>query len=439
MTKIDTDVVTENLNRSTRLRDDVATRSRAIADSAMNENRALTDSEVRELTALREDGGRHEASIVEANRNLERARQHADLETRLASGEEFGLESDAGSSVSTTARPSSVLKRGESFEGWVRATNRPDKSQDGFDLGRAVRGAITGEWAGADIERRAMSEGVSANGGLAVPTIVSAQIIDRARNASRVLELGATVVPMTSNVQRVPRLNTDPTASWRNELAVIADSTPTLGSVDLTARSLGCLVRFSTELLEDVPGLGEFLMSVIAEAMAVEVDRAALLGSGAAPEPRGLRNTAGINVVSMGINGATPTSYANVLSAVGAVRAVNFEPTGILASARTATTFDGLVDTTQQPLQVPAAVAAIPKAWTNQIPNNLTAGTSTDCSELYTGAWDQLVIGLRSGLTLRMLDQRYADSGEVAMVATLRADVAVVRPAAFAILAGIRP
>jgi HK97 family phage major capsid protein len=437
---IDSVAVNETITRSTRLRDDVQGQARTIANRAMEENRALTDAEVRELTVLREDATRYESAITEANKTISDARSHQAVVDQFNAGtlDPANMEGPLARTY-RQAPKSAVLKRSDSFETWARTNAPADKATDGFDLGKAVRGIASGSWDDADVERRSMSEGVLGNGGYTIPTLVSAQIVDRARNASQVMALGATTAPMTSATLRLPRLNTDPTATWRNELAAIADSTPALGAVDLTARSLACMVRVSVELLEDTPSLGEFLLATIGEAMGVELDRAALLGSGVAPEPRGLRNTAGINTVSMGTNGSTPASYANLLSAIGAVRATNFEPNGILVSGRTATTFDGLLDTTLQPLQIPPAVAAIPRVWSNQIPNTLTQGTSNDCSDGYVGAWEQLVIGIRSGISLRMLDQRYADTGEVAFVATLRGDVAVMRPSAFTVLTGIRP
>ena len=42
-----------------------------------------------------------------------------------------------------------------------------------------------------------------------------------------------------------------------------------------------------------------------------------------------------------------------------------------------------------QPLRPPGAVANLPRFITNQIPADLTVGSSTDASEAYVGAWPE--------------------------------------------------
>jgi hypothetical protein len=43
---------------------------------------------------------------------------------------------------------------------------------------------------------------------------------------------------------------------------------------------------------------------------------------------------------------------------------------------------------------------------TNQIPPNLTQGTSTDTSEIYVGYFPDVLIGVRLGVRLRLLQER---------------------------------
>ncbi len=432
----------EESNR--RLQEETTARARTVTDSAMNEGRALNEAEIIELRVLRE-------AIEKHSKNAESCRfRREEIESRILLQTDpmyvrTGKLLDSGVGHGFGPRnadnePGESLTRTDSFVDWEVAQERNhDRNNEPFDLGRAVRGLVTGTWDNADNERRSMSEGVLGQGGYTIPTMVSADIIDRARNAARVVELGAVTIPMENATYRLPRLDGDPVATWRNELAPINDSTPVLSAVDLTARSLGCMVRLSIELLEDTPSLGAFLSAAIGAAMGVEIDRAALRGSGTAPEPRGVRNTAGINTITAGgANGAT-FGYGPIRAAIAACRAANFEPTGAIWSARTSMSADGLVDTTNQPLNPSPIVASIPRLWSNQIPDNLTQGTSTDCSEAYVADWTKLVLAIRSGLTLRVLDQRYADTGEVALLATMRADIGLTRPAAFSVVTGIRP
>jgi HK97 family phage major capsid protein len=221
-----------------------------------------------------------------------------------------------------------VLTRGESLADHLRSTQRTAAKQPPFDLGKLVRGLALGRWDGAETEQRAMSEGISANGGVAVPQLTAAGILDLARNTAVVAQAGATIAPMESQTVRVPMLMTDPVASWRNELAPINDSTPTMNALTLTAKSLAAMVRISVELLEDAPMVGAAIQTALAAALAVEIDRAALLGNGTAPEPRGIANTAGRAVVPL--SGTPLLNWGPFITAIGAVRQNNRQPNGIV-------------------------------------------------------------------------------------------------------------
>ena len=72
------------------------------------------------------------------------------------------------------------------------------------------------------------------------------------------------------------------------------------------------------------------------------------------------------------------------------------------------------------------------------MPVNLTVGTSTDCSEVYTGQWDQCWIGVRTDLRILPLRERFIDSGQYGFLAWLRADVQLAQPAAFVVDTGVR-
>ncbi|ETZ53337.1 hypothetical protein L838_1815 [Mycobacterium avium MAV_120709_2344] len=81
---------------------------------------------------------------------------------------------------------------------------------------------------------------------------------------------------------------------------------------------------------------------------------------------------------------------------------------------------------------------SLPLLATNQIPVNLTVGTSSDASEAYTAQWDQLAIGIRTEFVLEFLRERYADFGQYGFIGHLRPNVQLLQPAAFAVDTGIR-
>jgi HK97 family phage major capsid protein len=209
----------------------------------------------------------------------------------------------------------------------------------------------------------------------------------------------------------------------------------------LTAKTLPCLVRISAELLEDLsPEATDTIENELGLALSLELDRACLRGSGLDPEPTGIRNAAGVTVTSLGANGATP-SWDSVIDAVSTVRAANIEPDAILWAPRTQQTFDKVKDLQNRYLEPPTSLSAVPRLVTNQIPTDMTVGTSTDCSELYIGRWSDVLVGIRTDLRfqVRVLDERYIDNLQYGLLVYLRADVALAHPQSFNVVTGVRP
>lgn len=315
-----------------------------------------------------------------------------------------------------------------------------DEASD-FSLGSIVQAMVTGERGHlSDVERRVLSEGTDSAGGFLTPELLAAQVIDLVRKKGRVFQAGASVVPIESDVQSIPRIATGVAAAWRNENAAIAESDQIFERVTFRPKSLAVLVRLSEELFADmVAGGAAAIQNDIVQALALEVDRVVLRGSGTAPEPRGIVNQTGVNLVAFGgANGATPSDYGFLVDGVAAVRDDNGDPDAILYSSRTQTQLDKFEDSTGQPLQSPRSISELPHFVTNQIPNNLTVGTSTDCTEVYTGVWPEALVGFRSSVQLKLLSERYADVGQIALRAMLRADVQLAHPALFAVVQGVR-
>jgi HK97 family phage major capsid protein len=316
-----------------------------------------------------------------------------------------------------------------------------DGDGEKLSVGKMIRGAVTGNWRDAEAEQRAMSENVLANGGYALAPDLSARVIDRVRNNMAVMQLGATTVPMLTQQMYLARLAGGADVSWKTEGAAITESSPTFERVTLTAKTLPCLVRISAELFEDLsPEATDTIERELSLALSLELDRAALRGSGVDPEPTGIRNAAGVTVTSLGANGASPT-WDNMIDAVATVQASNIEPDGIIWASRTAQTFSKQKDLQNRYLEPPTSLAGIKRVSSNQIPVNLTTGTNSDTSEIYLGRWSDVLVGLRTDLRfqVRVLDERYIDNLQYGLLVYLRADIALAHPQAFNVVTGVRP
>lgn len=292
----------------------------------------------------------------------------------------------------------------------------------------------------SDLERRVMGGAAIGIGGALVPLPLAAFLIDLTRAKTVVIPAGAMMVPMTSGTLAIARQTADPTAAWRAENAAIAESNPVFDRVNLSAKSLAVRFNVSRELLEDGQNTDAACRNILAQAMAVALDRAVLIGAGTATEPLGIRGTAGIQSVSMGTNGAALTGWGPVLDAVRQLELANAGTvSAMLMSPRTARQINGFADTTGQWLQAPPRVASVPSYSTTSLPVNEVQGTSTECSSIFLGDFSEVLIGTRTELQISVLQERFAEVGQIGFIAWLRADVALARPAAVARILGIRP
>ena len=90
-------------------------------------------------------------------------------------------------------RPTVLLDREQRISGRFRSETRSGFDADeirSFSLGRSVQAMVTGDWRGAEVERRALSEGSNAAGGFLIPAPLATSVIDRVRNEARVIEAG---------------------------------------------------------------------------------------------------------------------------------------------------------------------------------------------------------------------------------------------------------
>jgi HK97 family phage major capsid protein len=303
----------------------------------------------------------------------------------------------------------------------------------GVTTGAFLRALILG--ARNDAEKRALSEGTPGAGGYTVPDVLSARLIDKLRAASVTIRAGALTVPLTSDTNYVARVLTDPEPAWRSEAGPVGDSGPTFDRITFTPRSLAVLVKVSRELLEDSLNIETALPNIIAEAMAREVDRVALFGSGTPPEPKGVVNFSDIQTIALN---AAITNYSPLVKARTKIRNANAPGASafIMHTEDEGAFADLRESTTGQPLNVPPAIAQVPILSTTAVPGDLTASPPDD-TQIVTGWFPYLLIGMRSQLRIEVLKERYADNMQYGFLAHLRMDVAAEHENAFVKITGI--
>lgn len=438
-------------------REDFQLRTRESLQTFREQLRTARDDAYREMTRLNEVAGERpltrnqKADYDAASRRCDEAGHLVETvqdalaikeinfaEVRWQRGDGSGDAYSALVGTSDEYRSDRPLTRSQTMRGFVQSRGLAPAHEE-LSLDRYLTGMVTGRWdSGSELERRALSEGIQSAGGYLIPTILSSQLIDLARNETQVLTAGAKLMPMENQIVDIAKWTGDPGSAWHTELGTITPSDATMGRVRFTARTLATITQVSMELLQDAPNIGNELATSFAKSFAIRVDKAALYGTGVAPEPLGLKNTSGITVQSQGVNGAVMASYDPFVDAVGTLEDLNEDATGgIIVAPRTVRELNKLKDTTGQPLRNPPVLDGLPFLTTNQIPTNLTQGTATTASDAFVGDWTKLIIGVRAELVIQPLRERYADTGAIGFLSWWRGDIQLARPAAFVNIVGI--
>jgi hypothetical protein len=186
------------------------------------------------------------------------------------------------------------------------------------------------------------------------------------------------------------------------------------------------------ELPEDASNFETSLRQLVTAAMAAELDRAALNGSGIGAEPLGALNAEGIqSIPTVG----SLADYDDFSTAVEMLAIKSAEPSAVIAHPTTLGKLDRLKEaTTNAPLRPPDSWRAI----------GLHLGTvSCPVASALVGDFSSLIIGLRGELRLEASRDAADSSGsafsnlQIWLRAYLRADVGVIRPERFVALTGI--
>jgi HK97 family phage major capsid protein len=358
---------------------------------------------------------------------------------RHASPKMSGFVFDQKPDGSAGSGPRFVDQHGNSLQAFSSDRQFANHRLNG-ELGSAIHGMLTGQPMAVQAGSTDSAGGFMLNGDL------SSMVIDLARSASVCMRAGAVTMPMSTSELRIARVASDATSHWRPETAAVTSSTMTFEAVNLRAKTLACIVPVSIEMLEDASNAASVIESALAASMAQKLDAAGLVGTGAASEPLGIRNHTGVNAIT-GVG--TPTDYSDISLAVGDVMAANYpgEVEGLswISSPRTDDTYDGLQDTTNQPLMPTPRVAKLKRFSTTALPEN--EGSSEAVS--IVGDFSQLVFGMRTNsVNIRILEAGTVtdDSGDTwnaasqllkHIVCYIRADVALLRPTWFTVLSGI--
>lgn len=344
-----------------------------------------------------------------------------------------------------------------------------DKDVRNFSIAKAVRAVITGDWREAGLERSAseavgnkfgaqtkgfyvpmdvfakrdFTVGTAAEAGNLVPTNLRTDLFADVLRARLALgRLGVTMLyGLTSNID-LPRKTAGTSLGFVTEIAALSETQPNTGKLTMSPRRIGGFIEFSKQaVIQSALAVEPMLRQDIMSEYLVQVENAAINGSGAGANPRGIRNFAGIGSVVGGANGLL-LNWAKTVEMESAVANVNAEPdaySGYLINTRTrgaaktvqkATNLPFIWDNGAQPLNGYKAEV------TNLMPSNLTKGTSTGiCSSmLFSSDWSMSVLGFFGPVEVLVDEVTLATTGLNRLVLNAFMDHALRRTADFAVM-----
>ena len=288
-------------------------------------------------------------------------------------------------------------------------------------LGTTARGYLVAN----EVLHRDLTVGTaSAAGDLVFTDARPGSFIELLRNRLALSTLGVTMLSGLNGPVAIPRQTGAATAYWVAEKGDPTESNPTVDQVNLTAKTLGAYTEFSRRLiLQSSIDVEQMVRTELATVIALEIDRAALYGTGSSSQPEGLKFTTGINTEDFGA--AAPT-YTELVSMETKVNADNAD-IGAMSYITNSTVYGGFKTTSkigseaQFVLEPGGTVNGYPVVRSNQIASG----------DVFFGVWNQMIMGMWGALDLQVNPYALDKSGGVRVTALQDVDGAVRHPEAF--------
>lgn len=335
-----------------------------------------------------------------------------------------------------------------------------EREISGFSFMRAIEAQLTGDWRKAGLEREAINAAADLLGrtseNIIVPpdlmrrdltksgtssatiqtSVMAESFIDILRNASLMLDRVTFLDGLVGDAA-LPRLSGSSTAYWVAEGSNVTESTPTMDQLSLSPSTVGGLVDISRKmLLQSTPAAEDLVRRDLAATLATEIDRAIINGSGSGAEPTGILGTTGIGDVAGGTNGAAP-AWTHLMALIEDVAVGNADNgAGVFvtnAKVESKLRQTAKVSSTDSVMCLEdSTVAGREVLVTNQVPSNLTKGTSSGvCSAIIYADLSQVVLGSWGSLELAVDQNTHFASGAIRVRALWDVDFGLRHAAAF--------
>lgn len=260
------------------------------------------------------------------------------------------------------------------------------------------------------------TEGTAADGGILVPTITQARILELVPTYGQARQHMQSF-PMSGNVQKIPKELTNPTAYWVDEASQITDSKLTLEDLTLTPKKLAAIVTASNEVLMDArPDMGAYIVKKIAEAFGMAEDVQFFKGTGT--PFTGVYNTAnsfGGNTLTTSTTDPASITYGNILGMTAAVDQNFIKGAAYYAHRSFMPYVWGMVDDQNRPIfspawgSTPATIFGYPVYWIENAPTYTEAAATPSTPFILFGNLENTYIGDVMGMTVKVFEEGVVD------------------------------
>jgi len=281
-----------------------------------------------------------------------------------------------------------------------------------------------------EVLKRDLTVGTPTAGGNTVATnLLAGNMIDLLRNKMVLPGMGMQMLTGLVGNIAIPKVTGGATAYWVSEGSSPTAADQSFGQVAMSPKTLAARTAISRKLLlQSSIDVEAFVQADLATVLAQEIQRAAINGSGTAPEPRGILNTVGIGDVAGGTNGLAPT-WAHIVALETEIAQDNADvgTMGYLTNAKVR----GRLKTTskvsgQNGFIWEGGLNGYQAEVTNAVPSNLVKGSSgAVCSAIIFGNFNDLIMGMWGGLELMVNPYTNAANGGVLVHAFQDVDLAV--------------
>lgn len=247
--------------------------------------------------------------------------------------------------------------------------------------------------------------------------------VDALRNASSVMQAGATMLTGLQGNIKIPKKSAASSGGWFTEGSAASESEFTTTSITLSPKTVGAYTDATRNLLmQGSPDVESLIRNDLAQALAIAIDLGALSGSGSSGQPTGVRSTSGINTKDFAATYPTFAEVVGMETEVAADNALN----GNLAYIMNAAMY-GALKTTAKASNTAAFVAedGMVNGYKAIVSNQAAAG------DVYFGNWSDVLIGMWGGLDIVVDPYTASTTGTVRIVAMQSVDVAVRNAVSF--------